>query len=69
MRDDARCDFAGQEIQKPTSHIDRRLESVDVSRMPLIPFFRQSPFRRFSQTIQPVFEVDEFDGIVEMEIV
>jgi hypothetical protein len=33
------------------------------------PFFRQSPFRRFRQIIQPGFDVVAFDEIVEMEIV
>jgi hypothetical protein len=32
-------------------------------------FFRQSPFRRFRQIIQPGFEVDAFDEMFEMEIV
>ena len=30
MCDDACCDFSGQEIQKYISHIDWRIESVDV---------------------------------------
>ena len=37
--------------------------------MPLVPLFRQSPFRRFRQIFQPASVVDTFDEIFEMEIV
>ena len=53
-----------------------RLASVEIRRMPLIPgvchsspFVGQSPFRPFRQTHQSQNQVDDFDEMVEMEIV
>jgi len=70
MRDDACCDFLAKRIQLPISHIDWRIESVDVSRRQLVPlFFEQSPFGTNRQKCQPGLVVDTFGDLSQMEIV
>jgi len=60
----ASCDFSDQEIQN-------RISNLDQSNQPYAThlFFRQSPFRRFSQTSQPKIQIEIFDETVEVEIV
>ncbi len=42
--------------------------STHPRRMPLVPFFRQTPFRTIRQIIQRGFVVDAFDEFVERKI-
>jgi hypothetical protein len=56
-------------VDPSCNYVTKEQNMEQNSRMPLIPFFRQSPFRTFRQIIQPGFDVDAFDEMFEMEIV